>query len=79
MVVCNTIHSYMKYDILSTQIKENFIDMGSFIVKLDVAQEVGFNHTHVSADGRYAVECLKRCQERGLIPVKINKAIFYHN
>jgi hypothetical protein len=79
MVYCNTIHSYMKYDILSTQVKENFIDMGSFIVRLDIAQHVGFNHEHLSADGRYAVECYQECQRRGLIAVKINKALFCHN
>jgi hypothetical protein len=79
MVYCVTIHSYLQYKVLRTQIKENFIDMGSFIVRLDVAQSIGFNHTHVSADGRYAVECLAECEKRGLIAVKINKAIFIHN
>jgi hypothetical protein len=79
LICCNTVHSYMGYNVLNTQIKENFIDMGSFIVKLDVAQHVGFNHTHVSADGRYAVECLAECQKRGLIAVKINKPLFIHS
>jgi hypothetical protein len=78
-VFCDTLHSYTKYDILKTKIKENYIDMGSFIVRLDVAKEVGFNHTHFSADGRYAVECATRCKAMGLHSAYIPKAIFIHN
>lgn len=79
MVFCNTIHSYSGYDILNTQVRENYIDMGSFIVRLSVAQETGFNHLHLSADGRYAVECYKKCQEQRYIAIKINKALFIHS
>lgn len=78
MVYCNTIHSYMQYNILLTKIKENHIDMGSFIIRLNVAKTVGFNHTHLSADGRYAVECFHLCQKHRLTPVYINKALFIH-
>lgn len=79
MVYCNTIHSYLKYNILVTKVKENYIDMGSFIVRLAVAKATGFNHAHLSADGKYAEECFQTCRKRGLMPVCINKPLFVHN
>jgi len=79
MVYCDTIHSYMGYDILKTEIRENLIDMGSFIVRLDVAKRVGFNHIHLSADGAYAVECSNYCRVRKFRLIHIPKALFVHN
>lgn len=79
MVFCNTVHSYMEYNILLTKVKENHIDMGSFIVRLDVAKQTGFNHIHLSADGRYAEECLQTCHKKGLVAIGINKPLFTHN
>jgi len=77
-VYCDTVHSYMGYSILKTQIKENYIDMGSFIVKIDVAKKVGFRHRHLSADGTYAVECANYCRQRKLSLVPIPKPLFIH-
>lgn len=79
LVYCDTIHSYMGYDVLRTQLKENFIDMGSFIVRLDIAKEIGFNHEHLSADGKYAEECAKMCIVKGLKTIHIQKCLFVHN
>lgn len=79
MVYCDVIHSYMGYNILKTEIRENHIDMGSFIVKLDVAKRVGFTHLHFSADGTYAVACANHCRVRRLKIVYIPKALFIHN
>jgi hypothetical protein len=79
MVYCNTIHNYLQYEILYTEIKENKIDMGSFIVRMDVAKKVGFKHNHVSADGAYAEECARECGRTGLRTVRIPKALFIHN
>jgi hypothetical protein len=79
MVYCNTIHSYMGYEILQTQMRVMYIDMGSFITRLDVAKTVGFNHEHEQADGVFAEECAAECSRRGLRIVQINKALFVHN
>jgi len=79
LVYCNALHSYLDYNILNTEIRENLIDMGSFIVKLDVARKVGFSHTHFSADGTYAVECANYCRLRRLRLVHIPKCLFIHN
>jgi len=77
-VYCDTLHSYLGYDVMKTELKENHIDMGSFIVKLDVARKVGFKHRHFSADGTYAVECVKYCRQHRLSVLYIPKALFIH-
>lgn len=78
-VFCNTIHNYFKYNILLTEIRVGGIDMGSFIVKLSVAQKIGFVHREEMADGMYAVECAAECTRQGLEIIRINKALFVHN
>jgi hypothetical protein len=78
-IYCNTIHNYFNYDILLTQVRVGHIDMGSFIVRLDVAQKVGFKHNVEVADGMYAEECAGECRRLGLRIVSINKALFIHN
>ena len=78
-VYCDTIHSYMKYDILKTQVKENHIDMGSFIVRADIAKKTGFKHLHISADGKYAEECVANCKRANLKIAYIPKCLFVHN
>lgn len=78
MVYCDTIHSILNYGVLQTKIKENYIDMGSFMVSLSVAKKVGFNHVHFSADGRYAEECLHECNRQGLVATYIPKPLFVH-
>jgi hypothetical protein len=79
IIYCNTVHSHMQYDINVSELKENFIDIGAFIVRSDVAKATGFNHDHFSADGRYAEECAGTCRARGLQITKIHKPYFIHN
>lgn len=78
-VYCNTVHSYYEYNLLISEIAENHIDMGSFVVKLDIAKRIGFHHIHLSADGTYAVECANYCRLRRLRIIHIAKPIFIHN
>jgi hypothetical protein len=79
IVYCDTVHSHMEYNLHISYLKENFIDMGAFIVRSDVAKKTGFNHDHFSADGTYAVECLSTCNKMRLKEVKISKPLFIHN
>lgn len=79
IVYCDTIHSHAGYDYHNSELRENAIDMGAFIVRADVAKKTGFNHDHFSADGAYAVECLQTCNKNGLKAVKIKKGLFVHN
>jgi hypothetical protein len=78
-VYCDTVHSYMGYDVLHTRIKECSIDMGSFIVKLDIAKKVGFNYMHEQGDGKYAEDCAVECLTHQLRVVYIPKPLFIHN
>jgi hypothetical protein len=78
-VLCDCLHSYDHYDYFSAETAECKIDMGEFIVRLDIAKEVGFTHDHHSADGAYAVECVLKCLERKLGIRKIARALFIHN
>jgi hypothetical protein len=78
-IYCNTIHNYLDYDVLKTQIKVGYIDMGSFIVRLDIARKIGFSSYCEVADGIYAEECAAECIKQGLQVVGINKSLFIHN
>jgi len=79
IVYCDTVHSHADYDVHISQLKENCIDMGAFIVRADIAKETGFNYDHFSADGVYAEECLQTCIRRKLLAIKIKKPLFIHN
>lgn len=79
IVYCDTVHSHSGYLTHYSKLKEQGIDMGAFIVRLDVAKETGFNHIHFSADGAYAEECNKKRIEKGLKAVYIPKCLFIHN
>jgi hypothetical protein len=79
LVYCNTLHSYLEYDLLYTKVRVRHIDMGSFIVRLDVAKKIGFSQLHEQADGVYAEECASECARQRLKIIQINKALFIHN
>ena len=78
MVYCDTVHSVLGFGVLKTILKESYVDMGSFIVRLAVAQRVRFRHMHYSADGKYAEECLRECNKRKLVARYIPKPLFVH-
>jgi hypothetical protein len=79
MVYCDTVHSYYGYNILKTQVKENQIDMGSFIVRVDVAKKARFTDTHLSADGTYAERCAAYARGRRFPVVYVPLPLFVHN
>ena len=79
IVYCDTVHSHARYETHSSELRENAIDMGAFIVRADIAKATGFNYDHFSADGAYAIECHRNCIIGRLKTVKIKKALFVHN
>jgi hypothetical protein len=79
LIYCDTVHSHMEYNLHISQLAENFIDIGAFVVRADVAKITGFNYDHFSADGKYAEECMQTCNRMSLKAVKINKPLFIHN
>jgi hypothetical protein len=67
------------YNLMRTAIGVGRLDMGCFVVRLDIAKAIGFNHIVNEADGIYAVECAAECLRQGLRIVKIDKPLFIHN
>ena len=80
-VYCNTLHSYPQwnYRVHHSKIKQCDIDMGCFIIRFDIAQEVGFNFMHHSADGMYAEQCKILCDRNELNVIKLDSVYFIHN
>jgi hypothetical protein len=79
MVYCDFLHHTLHYINMISQPKLNYIDMGAFVVDLELARSVGFNHSDSGADGKFCEECDARIKELGLKSVHINKTLFIHN
>lgn len=79
MVYCDTVHNYTKYDVLKTRMRTGFVDMGSFITRLDIAKKIGFKYNVVEADGKFAEECASHCHKLRLDVRYIPKCLFIHN
>jgi hypothetical protein len=79
LVYFNAVHSHFQYNVLKTEIKVNKIDVGSFVVRTDVAKAVGFSNFAFNGDGYYAESCLGYCKSHGLGVIYIPKPLFVHN
>lgn len=82
IVYCDMVHSHIGHDILKGDLKINHIDMGAFIVRVDLAKRTGFNFTKDNvyyADGLFAEECYAEGQRTGLRSKYIPKPLFCHN
>ncbi len=79
ITMCDTIHSHLGHIVHESILIEGGIDMGAFIVRYPIAKAVGFNHIHMSADGRYAVECGNYCRSHGLSIIHTHRPLFIHN
>ena len=63
------------YGLLNSQLLNSHIDMGSAVIRTDIAKRVGFNHTDFAADWHYFQEVLNQ----KVSTFKINKCLFVHN
>ena len=79
IVYNDCLHNYYSYDVLPAKMQTNHIDMGSFIVRADVAKTVGFTSNAFHADGIYAEACAAYCRGAGLDIVYLPKVYFIHN
>jgi hypothetical protein len=79
MVYCDSVHSHFKYIHHQTRIKVDHIDIGSFIVRIDIAKKVGFANFRFNADGYYAEACAMGCAKNRLSIKYISKPLFVHN
>ena len=71
--------NYCDYDVVHCVPKVNYIDMGAFVVRADIAKKVGFNSVKIQADGEYCEEVVKYCKENNYRVLKIDKVLFIHN
>lgn len=79
MVYCDSVHSHFQYIHHKTQVRVDYIDIGSFIVRIDIAKRVGFGGVAFNADGVYACLCFDTCRKFGLCSAYIPKPLFVHN
>jgi len=63
------------YGFLKSKTKRGFLDMGSVVVKTDLAKKVGFNDYDYSADWKYFDKILKLSPKIH----KVDKVLFVHN
>ena len=79
IVYNDCLHNYYAYNVLKSKMQTNFIDMGSFIVRSDVAKTVGFTSDAFHADGIYAEACAGYCNKNGLLIKYDPRTLFIHN
>lgn len=87
VVYCDMIHSHPRpdsssggsYGYFNTTFKPNFCDIGSFIVRLDIARAVGYRHKHRDADASFISDILNYQKTNPFEIVKVNKVLFVHN
>lgn len=90
MVLCDMVHSHLKmgegakryaadqYGFLSTRPKKFGVDIGCFIVRTQLAKQVGFADKSFIGDGTFVEDLIAAGGESMKIG-KINKVLFVHN
>jgi len=79
MIYFDTVHSHFQYNVLKTKVQVDHIDVGSFVVRADIASKVGFVNFAFNGDGYYACACADACRKYGLKVIPIPKPLFIHN
>jgi hypothetical protein len=86
IIYCDMIHGHERpggrplprYSFFKTSPSINNIDTGAFIVKTELAKQVGFRVKNISeGDGVYFEDLLKTKDNINLL--KVNQVLFYHN
>lgn len=68
-------HNKTDYGLLDAKLSRGWIDIGSAVIKSDIAKSVGFNSTEFHADWVFFEELLKK----SINTFKISKILFVHN
>ena len=79
VVYNDCLHNYYQYNVLKSRMQIHYIDMGSFIVRADVAKTVGFTSDAFHADGIYAEACAGYCNCHSLAIKYVPRSLFVHN
>lgn len=72
----NCIHNHRNHNILISEPKCTFIDWGSFVVKTEIARNIGYIIESATSDGLFVEECFKI---KDLKSIKIDKVLTVHN
>lgn len=86
LILCDMIHShnnpgiYMQqpYELFKAFPKKHYTDIGNFIVKTKIAQDVGFRSREFDADGVFIDDIMTRYSNKIRVG-KINNVLFVHN
>jgi hypothetical protein len=70
------VHSHYGYSLLDCQLAVNYIDMGAFATRRDIAQQINLGLSF-AADGEFIKDVLTRYPSENF--VKINRILFVHN
>jgi hypothetical protein len=74
LVLCNMVHSYYGWGLLSTAPITNQIDMGAFISRMDLVESTPWTEFGGPADGIYCEMIAAKTN-----PVKVENILFVHN
>lgn len=77
LVYWKMVHSHFSYDVLDCIPAANYIDLGAYATRLDLAQQIHLKESEAGADGIF-VEDLKLTFPNETL-IKINKVLFVHN
>jgi hypothetical protein len=76
MIYWDMIHNGYEYNFFKTTINDGRIDMGSFVTRRDLAQQIDLTKDY-NADSQYVLQFQKQFPNEEII--KINKILFVHN
>lgn len=75
LVMCDMLHDHREYQVLPAKLKRGHIDVGAFIVRVELAKRIGFNHRDYAADWHFLEELLEEDISVGKMPA----VLFVHN
>jgi len=79
VVYHDCLHNYYSYEVLKAKMEINYIDMGSFIVRADIAKKIRFTSNEFHADGIYAEAVADHCNKNNLKMIYLPRPLFIHN
>jgi len=74
-IMCDFVHNQLDYAVRIGKLGMGSIDVGSFVVRTDMAKKVGWTDTKHSADWTYAYAVSQHCKRFK----EVRKVLFVHN
>jgi hypothetical protein len=77
VAICNFVHSHQEYGAFFSTFSISQCDIANFIIKTEIAKEIGFNHVEFAADGKFIEEV--KSARSNLKVVKHQSVLMVHN